>query len=90
MGFDVGTVSIKYLERPPGIAYEFIKHLAENSSCVGEGNAFGFYLRSELEEEAREFLTRMNASPEQFGEIEKWMNSLPWDDDGYLALTFNW
>ncbi len=90
MGFDVGAVNIEYLERPKGAAYEFIKHLAGNASCVGEGNAFTFYLRSEMETEAAEFLSSMNAGKEQMVEIEEWMKKLPWDDDGCLALTFNW
>jgi len=42
---DVGKVSIEYLPRPQGLAYEFIKELACEASCVGDGNAFGFYLQ---------------------------------------------
>jgi len=57
MGFDVGKVTIEYLPRPRGMAYEFIKQLACEASCVGEGNAFGFYLRDEMEERAKEFAT---------------------------------
>jgi hypothetical protein len=90
MGLDVGVVSIEYLERPQGAAYEFIQHLAAVASCIGEGNAFGFYLREEMEEEAKGFLARMEASPEQVAEIEKWIEKLPWDESGYLTLAFNW
>ena len=90
MATDVGKVNIEYLERPTGIAYKFMKHLAENANCVGDGNAFGFYLRKEVEQEAKDFVSRANASPDQAAEVNQWVESLPWDDTGYLALTFNW
>ncbi len=87
MGMDVGKVSIEYLDRPQGLAYEFIKELACEASCVGDGNAFGFYLRSDMERKAKEF-AKGNELAEQI--LMDWIASLPWGEDGYLTLTFNW
>jgi len=87
MGLDVGKVNIEYLPRPAGIAYEFAKQLACEASCVGDGNAFGFYLRDEMEERAREFAEDKGASER---ELMDWIATLPWDEDNYLTLTFNW
>ena len=87
MGMDVGKVTIEYLPRPGLLAYEFVKELAGEASCVGEGNAFGFYLRSDLEERAREF-AKGDVLAEEI--LKDWIASLPWDEDSYLTLTFNW
>ncbi len=90
MGMDVGKVSIEYLDRPQGAAYEFIKELACEASCVGDGNAFGFYLRADMEARANEFASRQQAAEEEAKELMAWVSSLPWDENGYLTLTFNW
>jgi hypothetical protein len=87
MGFDVGKVEIEYLPRPQELAYEFVKELADEASCVGEGNAFGFYLRGEMEARAKEF-AKGNELAEAV--LMDWIATLPWDEDGYLTLTFNW
>jgi hypothetical protein len=87
MGFDVGKVTIEYLPRPAGLAYEFITELAGEASCVGDGNAFGFYLRSEMEERAKEF-AKGNVLAEEI--LKDWIATLPWDENNYLVLTFNW
>lgn len=90
IGFDVGAVSIRYLERPHGAAYDFIQHLAANATCWGEGNAFGFYLKEEMAREAETCVAQEKGGPGQLAEIVAWMETLPWDEAGYLALTFNW
>ena len=87
MGMDVGKVSIENLPRPQGLAYEFINELACEASCAGDGNAFGFYLRDEMEGRAKEF-AKSNELAEQI--LRDWIASLPWDEDGYLVLNFNW
>jgi hypothetical protein len=85
MGLDVGKVTIEHLPRPAGLANDFAWHLAEKASCSGEGNAFGFYRRSELEEQAKTFASELGLD-----EIKEWIGSLPWGKSGYLILTFNW
>jgi len=87
MGLDIGKVDIEYLPRPTGIAYEFAKELACEASCVGDGNAFGFYLREEMEERATEFAEDKEVSDK---ELMDWIATLPWDEDNYVTLTFNW
>jgi hypothetical protein len=87
MGLDVGKVEIEYLPRPEGLAKEFAWELAGKASCWSDGNAFGFYLRSEMEEWAKAF-AKGNILAEEI--LKDWIDSLPWDDNGYLTLTFNW
>jgi hypothetical protein len=87
MGLDVGKVTIEYLPRPEGLAKAFAWHLASEASCVGDGNAFGFYFRSEMEKEAKEF-AQDNVLAEEI--LKDWLTTLPWDESGYLVLTFNW
>ena len=87
MALDVGKVSIEYLPRPTGLAYEFAKQLASEASCIGEGNAFGFYLRSEMGGRAKAF-AQGNILAEMI--LKDWIATLPWDESGYLRLTFNW
>lgn len=87
VGMDIGKVEIERLLRPQGLAYKFIRELAARADCVGEGNAFGFYFRSEMEAEAKEF-AKGNPLAEDI--LMDWVASLPWDKDNYLALTFNW
>lgn len=87
MGFDVGRVTIEYLPRPRGRAYKLVQELAAEAACHGEGNAFGFYQGDELEDTARDFA---GGDPSAEAEILQWVRSLPWDEQGYLVLTFNW
>jgi len=87
VGLDIGKVTIEPLPRPVGLAYEFARQLASEAGCVGDGNAFGFYLRSEMEERAKEF-AEGNPLAEQI--LLDWIETLPWDEDGCLILHFNW
>ena len=98
MGLDVGKISSEYLPRPGGAAYAFIKELVAEASCVGDGNAFGFYFRDDMERRAEEFaqdelhLPGMATQEVEANKevIMSWIASLPWDEDSYLVLTFNW
>lgn len=90
IGFDVGTVGIRYLDRPKAAAYDFIQHLAANAACWGEGNAFGFYFKEEMAREAETFVAQEKGTPGQLNEIKAWTDTLPWDEGGYLVLIFNW
>ena len=87
MGMDIYEVKLEKLPRPQGLAYQFIGELAAEAQSWGEGNAFGFYQRGELEERAKRF-AKDNALAEDI--LMEWINSLPWDEDGYLTLHFNW
>jgi len=87
MGLDVGKVTIEYLPRPGELAKAFAWHLASEASCWSDGNAFGFYFRGEMEKEAKEF-AQGDILAEEI--LKDWIESLPWDEKGYLVLTFNW
>jgi len=87
VAYDVGKVTIEYLPRPEGLAYEFMRQLASEASCGGDGNAFDFYFRSEMEERAKEF-TEDNVLGEEI--LKDWIATLPWDEKGCLVLHFNW
>ncbi len=90
MSTHVGKLNIEYLQRPGGIAYEFITYLAANANRIGHGCALGFYLKAEMERTAKGFCDRREAEPEEREEVNKWMESLPWNENGFLALAFNW
>ena len=93
MLFRSGRVSIEYLPRPGGLAYEFIEQLAGEASCVGEGNAFGFYHRDVMEERAKQFVQEnplAEENPLTEAILMDWIASLPWDESNYLTLNFNW
>jgi hypothetical protein len=87
MGMDIYEVKLNKLPRPQGLAYQFIGELATEAQSWGEGNAFGFYQRNELEERARSF-----AKDNVLGEtiLMDWIKTLPWDEDGHVTLNFNW
>jgi len=87
MGMDIYEVKLEKLPRPQGLAYQFIGELAAEAQSWGEGNALGFYQREELEERAKRFA---DDNPLAEDILTDWINSLPWDEDGYLTLHFNW
>ena len=90
MSTHVGRLDIEYLQRPGGIAYEFITYLAANANRVGHGCALGFYLKAEMETTAKTFCDRHDSEPEERQEVNDWIETLSWDEDGRLALAFNW
>ena len=87
MGMDIYEVKLEKLPRPQGLAYQFIGEMAAEAQSWGEGNAFGFYQKEEMEERARRFA---NDNPLAEDVLMDWISSLPWDEDGYLTLHFNW
>jgi len=87
MGMDIYEVKLEKLPRPQGLAYQFTGELAAEAQSWGEGNAFGFYQREEMKERARRFA---NDNPLAEDILMDWINSLPWDEDGYLTLHFSW
>jgi hypothetical protein len=90
MSTRIGKLNIDYLQRPGGVVYEFITYLASNANRIGRGCSIGFYLRNEMEEAVNGFFNRYEPEPGDAEEIAAWIESLPWPDNGYLALAFNW
>ncbi len=93
MGLDIGTVTKTMLPRPQGAAYDFAWTLPEDCDSWGDGNAFGFYLRSHLHARAANYIRahpELDADWEGQKEILDWIESLPYDDVGYIELYFGW
>lgn len=93
MGLDVGVISIRYLERPSGHAYEFAWEMAVEASgsgyMSGEGNNWGYFERDDVRELLDGFSAREKLSAEERESVWAWVESLPWKGDG-IELHFNW
>lgn len=93
MGLDIGIISMQFLERPRGIAYEFAWELAAEANAFGymggPDNSYGPFTRRRVRRMLRNFAERKSLSQEQTAEIESWIDSLPWDGDD-IELHFNW
>jgi hypothetical protein len=83
-------MAIEYLHCPPGIAYDFAASLALNANRIDEGVAVGIYLREEMEQAIKAFVTQREATPDEVNEIRTWVDSLPWDASDAVALGFGW
>ncbi len=81
MGLDIGIISIRYLERPQGVAYEFAWELAAEASVngymYGEGNNWGAFTQRQVLGMLDRFAER--EALDATGEVLAWVQSLPWD-----------
>ena len=84
MGLDIGIITIQYLPRPTGHAYEFAWELAIEASAYGymhgEGNNYGPFAQSQVLRMLDEFAARKQLDTPARTEIIDWLRSLPWDD----------
>ena len=77
---------------------EFCFRLVESAQMWGEGNAAGWWSKSELIDLAGEFIETWNLPVEATCSLEeaeirlkKWIDDLPWaDDEEEIDLRFNW
>ena len=93
MGLDMAAVTTQSLDRPDGAAYDFAWHLASECETSGEGNAFGWFIRSQLHRLAADYIQSSNELDinwEGQNEILDWIESLPFEKSGYISLHFNW
>ncbi|RJO61951.1 MAG: hypothetical protein C4542_05210 [Dehalococcoidia bacterium] len=91
MGLDIGKVSIEYLPRPSSkAANEFAQWLAEEADCTGDENSFGFFLKDKVLGMVEEYGQDEELSQKDIKKITRWVESLPWDEDGCLTLYFSW
>lgn len=83
MGLDIGIISIRYLERPGGVAYEFQWELAAEASAngymYGEGNNWGAFTQRQVLEMLDRFAEREALESDATAEVLAWVQSLPWD-----------
>jgi hypothetical protein len=83
MGLDIGIISISYLERPQGEAYEFAWALAIEASgsgyMYGEGNNWAPFTQRRVLRMLDEFAERNGLDQSGRTQILQWLQSLPWD-----------
>lgn len=83
MGLDIGIISINYLERPQGIAYEFAWELAQEASIggymYGEGNNWSAFTQRKVLIMLDQFVVDKRLDSAAKGEILQWLRLLPWD-----------
>ena len=93
MGLDIGIISITYLDRPEGRAYDFAQELAESSALdgymQGDGNSWAPFTRGGVMRRLEEFSKRHSLSVQEQTEVRAWVESLPWDGD-LIELHFSW
>ena len=91
MGLDIGIISINYLERPGGRAYEFAWELAVEASVYGymygEGNNWGAFTQRQVLHMLDDFAETQRLDASARAEVLAWVRSLPWDGwkDGLVA-----
>ena len=82
MGLDIGIISIKYLERPKGIVYDFALHMAaeagDNAYMFGEGNSWIPFTQRQTLGLLDDFARERSLSQAQRSEIQTWLGALPW------------
>ena len=83
MGLDIGIISINYLERPRGNAYQFAWELAVEASAYGymhgDGNNWGAFTQRHVLRMLDEFAEKQTLDASAKAEILAWVRSLPWD-----------
>ena len=84
MGLDVGIISIQYLPRPRGPAYDFAWELADEAQISGymssEGNNWAAFTQREVLLLLEERVRRKTLGAVAEVEILMWIRSLPWDE----------
>ena len=82
MGLDVGIISVRYLERPHGRAYEFAWELVVEASAFGymygEGNNWGAFTQRQVLHMLDDFAERQSLDSTTKSEILEWVRALPW------------
>ena len=79
MGLDVARVSMEYLDRPSGAAYNFAYELMDDCEATGQGHAFGWFLKEQLQERAREYAESRSLGQDGQRNINDW-----------IVLSFEW
>lgn len=89
MGLSVGVYKTEWLPRPErGPAYDFLSELAASTLMASsDGNAYGSFSKEDAEELAD---GRYEDEADARAEVQTWLDSLPWDEDGVVSLTINW
>ncbi|MBI4298929.1 MAG: hypothetical protein HY666_04125 [Chloroflexi bacterium] len=83
MGLDIGIITIQYLERPTGHAYEFAKEMAWGPNVYyymqGVGNNWCAFTQRQVLQMLEDFTQEKGLDSPAKTEILEWIRSLPWD-----------
>ena len=94
MGLDIGIISIQYLDRPRGNAYNFALEMAVEASVHGymrgEGNNWGYFSKDEVRGLLDVFAVSQGLRQEEKVGVWGWVESLPWLPGDFIELHFNW
>ena len=84
---EVAVVSLNYLERPPGVAYDFVFTLVDSCDGFGDGRAFGRFLKDDVLQLVEEYVEDNSMDSAARQQILTWVNGLPFED-GFVSLSF--
>ncbi|MBM3948100.1 MAG: hypothetical protein FJ312_02440 [SAR202 cluster bacterium] len=83
MGLDIGIISIRYLDRPDGWAYEFAKELAlearVNGYMAGEETTGGAFTQPQALRMLARFAGEKHLDDVDKADVLDWVEPLPWD-----------
>jgi hypothetical protein len=87
----VGTLNVEYIkESEEKVIRQFITYLAANAARIGNNCSLGFYLQEVMEKMAMDYIDIYPMEREHVDQLYDWVKALPWPENGYLALAFNW
>ena len=92
MGLDVGVFKTEWLPAPEGSRADFAQYLLENCDAVTElgGDAFGFFEKAAIEASLTDFAQEHELTDSERRWVQRWAESLPYDEGGVVNLHFNW
>lgn len=91
MAISIGALSVETVEDSAEIIREFLNnYLIPKAERIGSRCALGFYREGSLEQMARDYAKDSSLSKEDTTSLLLWISDLPWPDNDYLALAFNW
>lgn len=87
MGIGISIFTTKAVEMPDcGFAFR----LAQESQCIGESNAFGWFSKEEIANVLDDYATSKQLSEAEKSEIQSWIKNLPWNGWNCISLNFDW
>ncbi len=83
MGLDIGIITIEYLKRPSGIAYEFAQEMAVEASVngymAGADNNWAPFTQRQVLNMLGKFVKNRGLSRSERRKVLRWIRSLPWE-----------
>ena len=90
MSMSIGIISIRHLDHPGDIAYDFAQYMAERglfgAYMSGMGHSWIPFTHRQTERMLDDFVEERRLSRAQREKIAEWLKSLPWFG-GYEAFT---